>query len=320
MASRDGIPNLSRDQVIARLRECGCADVAPYAALLRHSIWMRVDPTRPPGLMESRFGGPAMMPDGFVWPTYTAEPYLGRDPDDDRETFVLWYAKQQQLPMFLLAQLNLAGVPVDSPLPREGLLSIFTDPFDGVWGHSKSDRQGFRVTYIPPEHFASLRPHDMPDRTGHRGAFANWTWPTYRIEYLLKWNFANWDAVQRLAEGEPYRDVFERVQEAMGEIRGYSFGHFLLDAGMNHQNDPRESGLNMWDQPGTLPEDATCEQTDVHYREVCRRAQAEWTCFFSITKDEHLNPVVGGTGGLSFVIRKTDLAERRFDRAWIVRS
>ena len=108
-----------------------------------------------------------MMPDGFEWPTYTAEPYMGRDPNDDPQTFVVWYAKQQKLPMFLIAQLNLAELPIASALPREGLLSLFTDPFDGVWGHSKSDQQGLRVIYTPPEAFASLRPHHMPDRPDH---------------------------------------------------------------------------------------------------------------------------------------------------------
>ena len=266
MGTGDGLPNVSRDEVIARLRECGCEDVTPYAALLRHSIWMRVDTTRAPGLMESRFGGPAMMPDDFVWPTYTAEPYMGRDPNDDPETFVLWYAKPQRLPMFLIAQLNLAEVPVDSLLPREGLLSIFTDPFDGVWGRSKSDQQGFRVVYVPPEQFPSLRPHDMPDRAGHPGAFADRTWPTYRIEYFLKWSFSDWDTLHRLTDSEPYRDVNERVREALDEMYGYSFGHFLLDGGVNHQGDPRESAVLTWDPPDELPQDATYEQIDAYHK------------------------------------------------------
>lgn len=82
-----------------------------------------------------------MMPEGFVWPTYTAEPYMGRDPDEDPETFTLWYAKQQQLPMFLTAQLNLAELSreVQTPLPPDGLWSFVTDSFDGVRVRGKSN-------------------------------------------------------------------------------------------------------------------------------------------------------------------------------------
>ena len=106
----------------------------------------------------------------------------------------------------------------------------------------------------------------------------------------------------------------------MREMFGYSFGHFLLDAGRNHQDDPRVSALMIWDPPEELPEDAPYGQIDEQVREAERRAAAEWTCFFSITKDDHVQPVVSDTGGLSFLIRKADLAARRFDRAWIVRS
>ena len=321
----DGKPHASRDEVIARLRDAGCGDAAPYTALLRPSIWMRVDAGRSPGPMESRFGGPAMMPEGFDWPTYTAEPYMGRDPNDDPKTFVLWYAKQQQLPMFLVAQLNLAELPIESALPREGMLSFFTDPFDGVWGHSKADQQGLRVIYTPPEQFAALRPYEMPARSDHHGAFADSTWPTYRIEYFVKWGFSDWEAVHRLAEAEPFTDQGERVRDAMREIFGYSFGHFLLDGGLNHQGDPRESAVLAVDSPQRPPtyeevgREPTQEEEDAFHAELERRT-AEWTCLLSITQDDYLKPVVSDTGGLSFLIRKADLAARRFDRPWIVRS
>jgi hypothetical protein len=283
---------------------------------------MRLDTTRPPTALESRFGGPAMMPDGFEWPHYTAEPYMGRDPNDDPETYVVWYAKQQKLPMFLIAQLNLAELPIDSPLPRSGLLSLFTDPFDGVWGDSKSDLQGVRVIYTPQETFASLKPYQMPTRTDHHGAFAGSTWPECRIQYFLKWSFGDPDRLDQLLDGESDDEVAERMRATIQETCGYSFGLFLLDGGRNHQHDPRESALRMWDSQEEPPEDddEPYEAYRARREEFARRAAAEWTCLFSITREGAVRPVVSDTGGLSFLIRKTDLAERRFDRVWIVRS
>src|SRR5688572_15100272 len=97
MSNREGLPNLTRDEVLARLSEALGGDASGYAALLQPSIWLRVDEQTEPDLLGSRFGGPAMMPEGFEWPMYTSEPYMGRDPAET-ETFTLWYAKQQLLP------------------------------------------------------------------------------------------------------------------------------------------------------------------------------------------------------------------------------
>jgi uncharacterized protein YwqG len=317
----DGIPNLSRAEVTDRLRDAGIEDADRYAELLSPSIWISINDTKQPGLMESRFGGPAMMPEGFVWPMYTAEPYMGRDPDDDPETFTLWCAKQQQLPMFLIAQLNLAELPrdVETPLPPDGLLSFFTDPFDGVWGHSKSDIQGLRVIYVPRDRFAELRPYEKPSAAVHPGAFADRKWPALRIEYFVKWGTARWRALYDSVDDEPDSDMQERLREVLNEIASYSFGNFLLDGGCNHQGDPRESAVCTWDPPPETSDDATLEEIMAEQKEIERRA-AGWTCLFSITKCEKLRPVVSDTGGLSFLIRKSDLAERRFERVWIVRS
>lgn len=324
MSNREGMPNLSREEVLTRLADAVGSDVSPCAELLQRSIWLRVDKDRQPELMGSRFGGPAMVPDGFEWPTYTTEPYMGRDPDEDPKTFTLWYAKQQKLPMWLIAQLNLAELPMETPLPREGLLSFCTDPFDGVWGGQKSDQQGVRLVYIPPERFAELCPLHRPEVAFHPGAFADWTWPEYRMEYYIKWTFSDWDRVRRLieqaADARPYDDVEQRISDTIEEIHGCWFGHFLLDGGMNHQGDPRCSAEHVWNPDPEPPEGIESEACRELIARFDRRAAATWTCLLSITKDDLLRPVVGDCGGLSFLIRTSDLAERRFDRPWIVRS
>lgn len=324
MSNREGMPNLKREEVLARLADAVGGDASPYAALLQRSIWLRVDKAREPDLMQSRFGGPAMVPDGFEWPMYVAEPFMGRDPDEDPKTFTLWYAKQQKLPMWLIAQLNLAELPMETPLPREGLLSFFTDPFDGVWGGEKSDQQGIRIVYFPPGRFGELRPLDRPEVAFHPGAFADWNWPQYRMEYYAKWTFSDWEKVWRLNEqatdARPYDDVEQRISDTITEIFGYSCGHFLLDGGRNHDGDPRCSAEHVWNPDPEPPEgigyEAYCERRE----QFERRAAATWTCLLSIRNDDVLRPVVGDCGGLSFLIRKSDLAERRFDRPWIVRS
>ena len=317
MATRDGIPDLTREHLAERLRAAGADDLKPYLDLLHQTIWMRVEPDREPGLMESRFGGPAMVPDDFVWPTYEAEPHLGSEVEGD--TFTVYRGAKRRWPMFLLAQINLAEVPTDSALPRTGLLSFFTDPFDGVWGHSRADVQGFTIRYTPEEAFPTLRPREMPERPDREGAFSGWTWPCYAMRFFLNWAISDADAFNRLIDTERYRDVAKRMGDALREIQGYGFGHFLLDAGMNHQGDPRAFAVLMFDSSGLPPEDGSYEELCERQAEIERRAK-QWTTLFSITTDEHLRPVVGDTGGLSFVIRKADLAERRFERAWIVRS
>jgi hypothetical protein len=62
---RDGLPNLTRDEVIERMRAVGVENLQPYVDLLCRSMWICVDPTRQPGALESRFGGPAMVREDF---------------------------------------------------------------------------------------------------------------------------------------------------------------------------------------------------------------------------------------------------------------
>ena len=73
MSKREGTPDLTREEVLARLADAVGGDASPYAALLQRSIWLRVDSDREPDLMGSRFGGPAMVPEGFEWPMYAAD-------------------------------------------------------------------------------------------------------------------------------------------------------------------------------------------------------------------------------------------------------
>jgi uncharacterized protein YwqG len=144
------------------------------------------------------------------------------------------------------------------------------------------------------------------------------------MEFYTKWTFSDWESVHRLneqaADARPYDDVEQRVSDTMEEVFGYSFGHFLLDGGRNHQSDPRGSAEHVWNPDPEPPEDIEYGAYCIQEKEFERRAVATWTCLFSITKDDLLRPVVGDCGGLSFLIRKSDLAERRFDRPWIVRS
>jgi uncharacterized protein YwqG len=315
---RDGLPNLTREDVLSRLTAAGVPDVQQVAPLLRQTVWLRPDPQREPELLPSRFGGPAMVPADFEWPYYDAEPYQGSETADDG-TFTIRYGAKTRAPLFLFAQINLAEVPLATELPPAGLLSFFIDPFDGVWGHARSDRQGFRILYAPAEQLASLRPLEMPARDGLTGAFAGREWRQHAMTFFLKWTLSDWRWLHELEDREPWSDGPERIREAWGEIAGYGFGHFLLDAGLNHQGDPRESAVLTVDPPKPPDEDAGYEESDAYRAELDRRA-AEWTTLFSVTKDEHLNLVAGDTGGLSFLIRKSDLAARRFDAGWVVRS
>ncbi len=63
--------------------------------------------------------------------------------------------------------------------------------------------------------------------------------------------------------------------------------------------------------PAMVPEGFGYEAYRQQIEQSERRAAATWTFLLSITKNDVLRPVVGDCGGLSFVIRKSDLAERR---------
>lgn len=315
--SREGLPNLRRDEVLARLAEAGYPESALLAPLLQWSIWLRPDPTRTPGLLESRFGGPAMVPPEFEWPCYNADPYLGDEAGQDGSS-VAGDGEGTAAPLCMIAQINLTEVPRPTALPPAGLLSFFVDPFDGVWGHERSDRSGFQVTYTPADELAHLRPREMPHTES-----ADEPWPHLAMTFFQKWTLADGHPLAAWAEDrhdrEPWSDVPDQVTEAWSEITGYNFGHFLLDGGRNHQGDPRESAVLLFDRPDDPNDGSTHEAFREHQAEIERRAR-DWVTLFSITKDRCLRPLASDTGGLSFVVRKDDLAVLRFDRAWIVRS
>lgn len=317
---RDGVPDLTKEQVLARLTVAGLDNAEAIAPFLRQSVWLRADPSSTPRLLGSRFGGPAMVPPEFEWPYYDAEPYLGSGAGDDG-TFTVFYGEKSAAPLYMIAQINLAEIPLHTALPSAGLLTFFIDPYDGVWGHERSDRSGFRVTFTPADRMAGLVPREMPGGKAG-GAFAGEPWPHLAASFFLKWGLGERERLSKwiddLHDREPWSDVPDKIREAWEEMTGYGFGHFLMDAGLNHQGDPRESAVLLLDSPEE-PDDGSHEAYLEHQAEIGRRA-SEWTTLFSITKDDRVRPNVSDTGGLSFVLRKDDLSALRFDRAWIVRS
>jgi uncharacterized protein YwqG len=258
---------------------------AQIEAAAKRSVRLSAD--KPGDHASSRLGGLPNLPEEFEWP--------------------MW----RDQPLAFVAQLDLATLPElpDLPLPRTGSLSFF---FEGgeSWGFSPEDAGSALVAYRPePLSSLPLRPlpDDLEDHLRFEGVSLQpeapeLTVPGFQDQVLVPlamtreeregyFNFA-----ENFAEGKP---------GTLHRIGGYP------DC---IQGDPKVEcelvahGLYCGDQSG--------------YKTGKERGlfsgANDWQLLLQVDSDERANMMWGDVGRIYFLIHKSALAERRFDKSWLI--
>jgi len=244
------------------------------------------DPSRV-ALGQSRFGGLPDVPASFAWPQW------------------------QDRPLAFLAQINLADVARfenSVKLPRTGWLLFFYDPEQEAWGFDPADRGCSHVAYLE-ETAALVRrplPDDMPD--GGRFSVAALTFKPSRTHPDLH---SLWVDALDLNERQEKKlfDDYDAYASALGPTVHQLGGHPLpVQNPMELECQLVTHGISCGDAEGDNSREAAALEPGA----------VDWRCVLQLDSDEAIGWMWGDVGRLYFWMTETDIAERRFENAWLI--
>lgn len=269
--------------------EAGLSRIAPVLAKFTlPAIGFALTESRCPGGSSKLGGNPSLRAD-FDWPV-----------DKDR-------------PLDFLAQINLEQVKrfdTQGLLPETGLLSFFYDIENQPKGCDPNNLGGFRIIYTP--NVSKLSEAKSPN--------TEFVLPECRIDfYEMKTvphvgsrALKDFVIASEMTEKEAasYNDLsFEIELFYSSDLNN----HHLLGHATNVQGDMQleaqlvSGGLNCGGSSGF--EDPRCAELESD--------ADEWILLLQLDSDETRRMQWGNCGILYFWIRKEDLANRRFDKAWM---
>ncbi len=276
--------------IAERLRAAGIGDAPALAALAAPSVRIaaRRAPAAPLTPGASRFGGSPDVPPGLAWPS------------------------RRGRPLTFLAQIDLsmAGAP---GLPESGWLLFFYDAVEQPWGFDPHDAGGASVVHVAAAREALRRiPHPPVDRAG--GPFE-----PCALSFTAAVDLPDpWDHIVQEGASGIGTDQLEAYHAAADALSGVEEGtphHHLVGHPQLVQDDMRgecqlvTSGIQCGDATGYQGQRA----------KDLLRAAGEWTLLLQLDSDEQ-GPgwMWGDSGRIYYWMRRSDLAARAFERAWLV--
>jgi uncharacterized protein YwqG len=191
-------------------------------------------------------------------------------------------------------------------LPREGLLTFFYDFKHQPWGFDPATAAGSRVVLVPDAGVSRAVVSDP--------------------EYVLT------PAGMRFRLAETLPHIGSRAWDALGLDRDLSDKYFDLVSDFERSFYPRSSGLHrLFGHSANVQGDMQLEAQLVSNglycgdssgyrdprREALERGADDWILLLQLDSDDGAELMWGDMGMLYFWIKRDDLSERRFDRAWM---
>lgn len=235
----------------------------------------------------SRIGGLPSLPDDVPWPEW------------------------KEKPLSFLCQINLAEIPAEcdrNGLPQSGMLYFFFNQDQDTWGFGFKDGESWRVMYAaaPP---ANAAPRAAPKNLDKDSIFAKRpvkfvpvkTYPDLLDDRIEALNL-------NIKQEERYNEM--RVSVFNKGPQHHLFGHPYPVQGndMDLECQLASNGLNVGDESGY--KDARAKKLE--------SGRHDWILLLQLDTDDDAKMMWGDAGMLYFWIRKQDLAERRFDKCWMV--
>lgn len=234
-----------------------------------------------------RLGGLPRLPENLTWPMRDGRP--------------LSFLAEMDL-----AAIRAAGGP--DVFPERGFLHIFYDLLDSPWGFDPRDAEGFAILWSD---VVSAEPADRPLGLADEALLAPrmlrgrraLSYPTPERLNLATGvvSASDFDAAWTLERSETGDGVQHRIGGLPSPIQG---DHMELEA------DQASLGVYMGDGKGYA---AAGDQG-------LERARREWMLLLQIDTDEEAGMMWGDMGRLYVWVRRDDLRQGRFDRAWIIQQ
>ena len=248
----------------------------------------------------SKFGGRPDVPADFVWPVFETNTW-----DDDQV---------KERPLAFLAQFDctkLAPLDKDGLLPHEGVLSFFYELGSQRGGFDPRDRGCARVFWFE----GHLAPAEFPTELEEE----------FRLPELAA-------ELSQAADAPDFQDACPALGYDWTANDYRAFDQARRELGMDYPDN--RSQLLGW--PDIIQNNMTLEcaliergyylggsweKIPLEERDALRGPSAqEWQLLFQLDTVEHedFELMFGDCGRIYFYIRKEDLAQRRFDRVWLI--
>lgn len=259
----------------------------------------------PLDITTSKIGGKPAVPSDFEWPTYTGVIY-------GIET------EKKTRPLSFLAQINLKEISeLDDKnlLPKEGILSFFYDLETMTWGFDPEDKGSAMIFYFPED--TVLQAKDIPEEIEERNVI-----PELSVQFephISLPGYGDKDEELGLSRDEDldWDDFMECRENAGGDDNDEVtklFGYpNVIQNPMEEECEACSSGFRQ----GNHEDYAAI--TDEQKKEIAEKAK-DWMLLFQMStiETDGYELMFGDCGSIYFWIRKQDLEERRFDKAWLV--
>lgn len=291
--------------------------------------------TVPPGV--TKIGGRPDLPEDMEWPW--RPPYSNEDRIKDFNDSIAnpdkrwrWatpeqraemleevkrclFAVENPFPLSFIAQINFADMcaagEVDVDMPREGMLYLFYDLSEQPWGYDPKENIGFSVIYHPSTKELSRR--EMPDRLAwlHSGRMGRIF--TGDAAYMLSPLPAESTQWELLGLSDETRD---EVTEWFDE----------LDCEPAHQLGgwPNIIQNSMETQCALVSAGHYCGDSDAYKNPELASVRAEasqWLLLAQIESDDAEDGWMWGDSGRLYIwIKRSDLIDRRFERAQLIQQ
>lgn len=280
---------MDKPSISAALQQAGLPQLIPALdTLIRPSIRLTPNPSYETALQpgQSKLGGMPDLPDGFAWPDLKGAP------------------------MEFVAQIQLADThPFDMSglLPAQGLLAFFYDSAQQTFGTDPADRAGLKVAYFE-QPGAMLKRTDLPTDLP-AGGRARVCSLSFHDEITLPLQ-PNLEAPSIQWSESDQQKYDAALQSLTGAAQRHPI-HRLLGHPDTIQDDMRlecQLAANGVADPGAQPE---------RVAQLTPGAN-DWILLFQVDSDPAIGLQWANAGMLYFWIRRDDLAQRRFEHAWVV--
>ena len=251
----------------------------------------------------SKLGGRPDVPADFAWPEVSGK----------RLAFI--------------AQIDLSALPKTGSLPANGMLSFFYNYEQSAWGFDPADKEHSRVCYFPADR-ALMRTESRSEKQD-RGLLSKLASfrkktissdPVFQCRKVSPTRFASIPDVNASA----FEDVLATAYEDERDSDAYSeFRDSYPVRGPRHQ-------LLGWPTPIQNEMELECQLAShgIYFGDAkgykdprvaqLRETIDEWQLLLQVDTDDDARMAWGDGGMIYFWIRKQDLEERAFDKAWLV--
>lgn len=279
---------MDKAAIATAIQQSGLQQLIPTLdALMLTSIRLITNPSFEQAIQpgQSKLGGMPDLPTGTAWPAFKGAP------------------------MQFVAQIQLADAhPLDTAglLPAHGLLSFFYDGSQQTFGSDPNDRAGFKVAYFE-QPATALQRVDLPPALPAEGrarvcSISMRDEVTLPLEPQLE--------IASLPWSESDQQRYDAALQQLTSAEKHPI-HRLLGHPDTIQDDMRlecQLAANGVADPSAAP---------ARVAQLTPGAN-DWILLLQVDSDQSIGMQWANAGMLYFWIRRDDLAQRRFENAWVV--